>query len=505
MNELFAGISAAMAPMVLLAVVIGSMMGIIVGVLPGIGPGVAIAVLLPLTYGMSPLAGISVLLGIYCGAFYGGAVTSILIRTPGEASSIMTMFDGYPMARRGEAERALSIAFMSSFIGGMFSAISIALMAPWLARFTGRFGATEFAATSALALLCVAKAYKGQFAVSMMMLGLGLFLGTIGIDQTSSEHRYTFGMTELLTGVPLVPVIIGLFGIAQALVLLATPPTAEQAPSVKAGINFRAFLEPFRYPGTLSKSVLLGTGIGILPAVGAALSTSLAYFEARRASAEPEAFGKGSPEGIVAAEAANNSNSGGAMGTVLTLGIPGDAVTAIIMGVFIVHGIYPGPQLFIEKPELAYGIFGSLFTINLVIMGLLVLTTRYLVRFVNVQARVLGVIILTLCFIGAYSVGTSLYGVLIALVFGVFGWACAWLRIPVIPLALGLVMGDFLEASLRQTLNISNGSWLIFFERPIAACIVGLGLLILIWPLAKLLVPNRDSRRGKPPLDDTDA
>jgi putative tricarboxylic transport membrane protein len=490
MTELLAGISAVADLSVVLAVVAGSMMGIIVGVLPGIGPGVAIAVLLPLTYGMNPLAGISALLGIYCGAFYGGAVTSILIRTPGEASSIMTMFDGYPMARRGEAERALSIAFMSSFVGGMFSAICVALMAPWLAQFTSRFGATEFAATAALALLCVAKAYKGQFAVSMMMLGLGLFLGTIGIDQTSSEHRYTFGLTPLLTGVPLVPVIIGLFGVAQAMVLLSTPPSTEKPEVIKAGINFKAFLEPFRYPATLAKSVLLGTGIGILPAVGAALSTSLAYFEARRTSRKPEAFGKGSAEGIVAAEAANNSNSGGAMGTVLTLGIPGDAVTAIIMGVFIVHGIYPGPQLFIEKPELAYGIFGSLVSINLVIMGLLIVSTRYLVRLVHVQARILGVIIFALCFVGAYSVATSLYGVLIALVFGVLGWVCAWLRIPVIPMALGLVMGDFFEASLRQTLNISNGSWLIFLQRPIAACIVCLGLVIILWPLLKKLLPR---------------
>ena len=492
MTELLAGLTAAFAPTVLLAVAIGSMMGIIVGVLPGIGPGVAIAVLLPLTYGMSPLAGISVLLGIYCGAFYGGAVTSILIRTPGEASSIMTMFDGYPMARRGEAERALSIAFMSSFVGGMFSAVAIAMAAPWLARFTGRFGATEFAATSALALLCVAKAYKGQFAVSMMMLGLGLFLGTVGIDQTSSEHRYTFGVTTLLTGIPLVPVIIGLFGVAQALVLLATSPSQEKHELPKAGINLRAFAEPFNYPSTLSKSVLLGTAIGILPAVGAALSTSLAYFEARRSSKHPLSFGKGNPEGIVAAEAANNSNSGGAMGTVLTLGIPGDAVTAIIMGVFIVHGVYPGPQLFTEKPELAYGIFGSLVMINIVIMILLILTTRYIVQFVRVEERVLGVIILALCFVGAYSVGTSLYGVQLALIFGVLGWACAWLRIPVIPLALGLVMGDFLEASLRQTLNISNGSWMIFLQRPIAGSIVGIGFLMIIWPAIGRFLPKRE-------------
>lgn len=490
MMAMLSGLSAAFMPTVLLAILVGSLLGLIVGVLPGIGPGVAIAVLLPTTYGMGPLAGISVLLGIYCGAFYGGAVTSILIRTPGEASSIMTMLDGYPLARSGQAERALSLAFMSSFVGGVFSAVVIALAAPWIARFTGRFGAAEFAATAALALLCIAKAYKGQFAASMMMLGVGLFLGTVGIDQTSSDHRYTFGIDELMTGVPLVPVFIGLFGVAQALVLLATP-AREKKEVPAAGIKWSAFAEPFRYPGTLAKSVGLGTAIGILPAVGASLSTSLAYFEARRASKDPESFGKGNPEGIVAAEAANNSNSGGAMGTVLTLGIPGDAVTAIIMGVFIVHGVYPGPQLFIEKPDLAYGIFGSLILINIVIMLLLVFSTRFIVQFVRVDERVLGIVILALCFIGAYSVATSYYGVLLALIFGVFGWACAWMRLPVIPMALGLVMGDFLESSLRQTLNISDGSWLIFLQRPISAGIVLLGLLMLAWPMIQKLLPAR--------------
>ena len=496
MMELVGGLGAAVTPAVLLAVAVGSLLGLIVGVLPGIGPGVAIAVLLPTTYDMSPLAGISVLLGIYCGAFYGGAITSILIRTPGEASSIMTMFDGYPLARKGQAERALSIAFMSSFIGGVVSAVAIALAAPWIARFTGRFGAAEFAATAALALLCIAKAYKGQFAASMMMLGLGLFIGTIGIDQTTSEHRYTFGLDALTTGVPLVPVIIGLFGVAQALILLATRPSTEPREVPAAGINWRAFAEPFHYPATLSKSVGLGTVVGILPAVGAALSTSLAYFEARRASKDPNSFGKGNPEGIVAAEAANNSNSGGAMGTVLTLGIPGDAVTAIIMGVFVVHGVYPGPQLFIEKPDLAYGIFGSLLLINIAIMVMLVLTTRFIVGFVRVEERVLGVVILALCFIGAYSVATSLYGVLLALLFGIFGWACAWLRMPVIPMALGLVMGDFLESSLRQTLTISDGSWLIFVQRPIATGIVVVTVLLLVWPLLRNLWPGAKASDG---------
>lgn len=471
-------------PWVLLAVAIGSAAGIIVGVLPGLGPGVAIAVLLPLTYGMSPLAGMTLLLGIYCGAFYGGAVTSILIRTPGEASSIMTMFDGYPMAQKGEPERALSLAFMSAFIGGIASALAIALTLPAVGQFTSKFGAAEFAATTILAMVCIGKAYKGQFPAAVMMLGLGVFIGTIGIDQTSNEQRFTFGYSELMTGVPLIPVIIGLFGVAQALVLYATPTNDEEPIEVPAvGLSIKAFLEPFQFPSTLFKSTTIGIVIGVLPAVGAALSTSLSYFEARRSSRNPDAFGKGSPEGIIAAEAANNSNSGGAMGTVLALGIPGDAITAIIMGVFIVHGVYPGPLLLQEKPELVYGIFAALIAINFAILLMLLVSTRYLALFVRVDPRVLGVTILALCFIGAYAVTTSFYSVAIAMIAGVFGWMCAVLRIPVIPLALGMVMGDSLEATLRQALTISDGSFMIFLQRPIAASIVGATALFLVWPL----------------------
>jgi putative tricarboxylic transport membrane protein len=485
MTELLAAFAALANWPALAAIVAGSIAGIIVGVLPGLGPGVAIAVLLPLTYGMSPLVGITLLMGLYCGAFYGGAATSILIRTPGEASSIMTMFDGYPMAQKGEPQRALSLAFMSAFIGGIASAVLMAMTLALVAKFTSRFGAAEFAMTTILALVCVAKAYKGQFPVAAMMLGLGVFVGTIGIDMTSNEQRYTFGFTQVLTGVPLIPVIIGLFGVAQALVLLSTVP-AEQAnvtPMPSAGVSFKAFLEPFRFPATLTKSTAIGIVIGVLPAVGAALSTSLSYFEAKRSSADPDAFGKGSPEGIIAAEAANNSNSGGAMATVLALGIPGDAITAIIMGVFIVHGVYPGPLLLNDKPELVYGIFAALIAINVAILLSLIVLTRYLALFVRVDPRILGVVILALCFIGAYAVTTSLYSVWIALGAGALGWLCALLRLPVIPMALGLVLGDNLEATLRQALTISGGSAMIFVTHPIAAVITSVTVVFLMWPL----------------------
>jgi putative tricarboxylic transport membrane protein len=471
---------------VVLCLLAGAALGLIVGVLPGVGPGVTIAVLLPFTYGMPPLAGLSLLLGVYCGAFYGGAVTSILIRTPGEASSIMTMFDGWPMAQKGEAHRALSLAFMSAFIGGMVSAVMLAVAAKPMSQMAARFGAPESVMAIVLATLCVGRAYQRQFAAAMMMMGLGFFLGTVGIDPNSNEQRYTFGWAPMLSGIPLVPVAVGLFGMAQALVMVSSPPVqVDRSLAAAAGLSARAFLEPFRYPRTLIKGLTLGTAIGVLPAVGAALSTSLAYFWAQRGATDKTPFGQGNPEGIVAAESANNSNSGGAMITVLTLGIPGDAITAIIMGVFVVHGIVPGPALFTERPEIVSGVFAALVVLNVLILLMLVLSVKGLARLAYVDARLLGLGILALSLVGAYSAANSMAYVWIALAFGVFGFACARVGIPTIPLILGMVMGDTLEASLRQALGRSEGSFMPFIERPMAATMLTAAVLMLLWPLFK--------------------
>lgn len=483
LSTLLHGLAALASLPVALALLAGAALGIVVGVLPGVGPGVTIAVLLPFTYGMPPLAGISLLLGVYCGAFYGGAVTSILIRTPGEASSIMTMFDGWPMARAGQAQRALSLAFMSAFIGGIVSALLLGLAARPLSQLAARFGAPESVMAIVLAALCVGRAYQRQFFAAMTMMGLGFFLGTVGIDPNSNEQRYTLGTESLLSGIPLVPVAVGLFGIAQALVMVSSPPPRFDGSLTRAaGLSWRAFLEPFRYPRTLAKGLFLGSAIGVLPAVGAALSTSLAYFWAQRGARDRTPFGEGNPEGIVAAESANNSNSGGAMITVLTLGIPGDAITAIIMGVFVVHGIVPGPALFTERPEIIQGVFAALIVINVVILAMLVLSVKGLARLAYVDPRLLGLGILGLSFVGAYSAANSMTYVGLALAFGVFGLVCARASVPTIPLILGMVMGDTLEASLRQALSRSDGSFEPFVTRPMSASMLVLALAILVWP-----------------------
>jgi putative tricarboxylic transport membrane protein len=491
-NSLLQGFAGLTTLPVAASLILGAALGIVVGVLPGVGPGVTIAVLLPFTYGMAPLAGISLLLGVYCGAFYGGAVTSILIRTPGEASSIMTMFDGYPMARRGEAQRALSLAFMSAFIGGITSALLLGLAARPMAQFASKFGAPESVMAIVLAMVCVGKAYRRQFAAAMMMMALGFFLASIGIDPNSNEQRYTLGAGALLSGIPLVPVAVGMFGMAQAFVMISSPkPTFDASLISSAGLSWRGFLEPFKYPRTLAKGLFLGSAIGVLPAVGAALSTSLAYFWAQRNAKDPTPFGQGNPEAIVAAESANNSNSGGAMITVLTLGIPGDAITAIIMGVFVVHGIVPGPSLFLEKPEIVNGVFAALLVINVVILLLLVLGVKSLARLAYVDPRLLGLGILVLCFVGAFSAANSMYYVWVALAFGIFGLICARANIPAIPMILGMVMGDTLESALRQSLSVSSGAMTPFYSRPIAAAMLAITILIIVWPMLSRLFSRK--------------
>jgi putative tricarboxylic transport membrane protein len=488
MENFLIGLDSIMHWGVLASILVGATLGVVIGVLPGIGPAVAISVMLPLTYGMSPMSGIALLLGIYSGAFYGGAVTSILIRTPGEASSIMTLFDGYPMAKRGEPERALTIAFTSAFVGGIASAIFLLMAARPLASFASRFGAAEYTTAALLALVCVTKAYRGHFVRASLMLGIGLFVGTVGIDPTSQELRFTFGTQPLMNGLPLASVVIGVFGMAQAFVLLGTRPRPKDPSLGRGGISLSSFFEILRFPKTLSKSVTIGVLIGVLPAVGAALSTSLSYFEARRSAGNPDSFGKGDPRGIIAAEAANNSVSGGALVPLLALGIPGDAVTAIILGVFIVHGVFPGPSLFNDRPDLVNGIMVAMLLINVIIMTLLIFTARYVAKCVTVDPRLLGLAILALCFIGSYSAANSFYYAWIAFAFGIFGWLCAISGLPAVPLVLGMVLGDLLETSMRQALNISDGSLLIFLERPVSATLVAAIAFILAWPLVARLL-----------------
>jgi putative tricarboxylic transport membrane protein len=482
---------------VLAALVAGSAIGILTGVLPGIGPAVGIAVLLPATFGMEPLTGLSLLLGIYCGGWVGGAVPAVLINTPGTPATVATTFDGYPMARRGEATRGITLAMTASFIGGMISVAVLIVAAPVVARFTARFGAPEYLMAALLALVLVVVALRRNWLAAVTAVALGLFLSTVGIDPNTLGQRFTFGTTELMGGLPLVPVVIGLFGIAQALALLEIRRISEGGEADTGRVDLGGLLEVLRYPRTLLKSSAIGTVIGALPGIGTVLATFFAYMEARRSSPAPETFGQGNPEGIVAAEAANNAVTGASMIPVLTLGIPGDALTALIMGVFIIHSVYPGPRLFAEDPQLVYGIFISLLVVNLTVLALMLAARRWLARTVLLDPSLLAIGILAFGFTGAYTMTTDFFVVWIALGAGLVGYVGRRLGLPMVGLLLGLILGPMIEERLRQALSRSDGSLLIFLERPIALAILLLLLAVVLSPPLQALYRRLRSIPGR--------
>ncbi len=470
---------------VLLSLLAGSLIGILVGAIPGLGPAAAIAVLLPATFTMEPLAGLSMLLAVYCGAWYAGAIPAILINTPGTAVAVLSTYDGYPMTRRGQAKRALTIAFTSSFVGGTLSVIALTLSATLLAQFSKKFGAVEFTAAILLGLILIIVAHKGRMLSAIMMLGIGLFITTIGLSGSTGTVRYTFGSTGLLNGIPLVPVVLGVFAIAQALILLEggcqpqKDPIDFPKPDKSTGIDWQGIKSVFGFPRTLFRSSAFGIGIGILPGVGEFLAQFFSYNSARKASKDPDSFGKGNPEGLIASETSNNAVTGAALVPLLALGIPGEALTAMMMSVFTVHNVFPGPRLFSSQPDLVYGIYISMLMINVFIFITLLSLSRWSFLITKIDNRMLGIIILTLALIGTYSINLEMSNVWIALFFGGFGYIARRLGIPVVPMILGIVLGPILEYRLVQTLVISDGSLGILLDRPIALGLFAFMLIII--------------------------
>ena len=476
LESIVVGIGAVSDPVVLAILALGAVAGVVVGALPGVGPAVAISVVLPVTFSMSPLAGISLLLGIYNGSWYGGAIPAILINTPGTPSAAITTFDDAPMARKGESQRALAIAFTSSFVAGLISAVVLVIMTPTLANLARNFGASEFLMALTLSLVLVCLALRERMLEGIFMVTLGLFISTMGIELNTLTERFTFGVTALYNGLPLVPVVVGLFGVAQGFVLIDRHFANGEQPEIKAGrITLSQYFEAFKYWVTMLKSTTIGVVVGALPGIGVETSGLYAYIEARRASKTPEEFGKGAPEGIVASESANNAVTGAALVPVLALGIPGDAITALMLGVFLIHNIFPGPQLISEQPELVSGIYVSMFILNIIIFTFLFFFTKQIARLAQIHPVVLGTGILMLSFIGAYSVSNSMTNVWIALGAGIFGYFARRLGFPIIGLMLGIILGPMIEERLRQTLSIGRGDIMIILDRPIS-----LGLLVTI-------------------------
>ncbi len=479
---------------VVLALLVGSVGGVIIGAIPGVGPAVAIAILLPATFSLDPIVGLTVLLGIYGSSMYGGAIPAVLINTPGTAVNALTTYDGYPMTARGESRRALSLAYSASFFGGIFSVICLILFAPVLARIAPLFGSREIFLAALLGIVLVVIAHRGKVLAAGMMACFGIWLNTIGLEPIQYSQRYTFGQSWLSGGIDLIVVVLGLFALSQAFLLLIETDRSPRA-EAEAGGLFQGFRELLRHPRVALVSSSFGVAMGMIPGVGEFTAQFLAYTAARRGSKTPERFGRGAPEGLIACEAANNAVPGAAMIPLLALGIPGEALTAMMLSVFYVHNVVPGPGLFQNQMDFVLALYLALLLLNILVLGFLLLATRQLLQIIRIPTRFLGMTILTLSFVGVYSLRNSAVDCMIAGAFGVFGFVLKRLNLPVVPIILGMVLGGIMEAKLRTSMMRVKSPF-DFIDRPIALMLFLIILAILAFH-AKTLWRDRKKREPR--------
>ena len=479
MEALLHGIENVAHWQVILALVLGAWIGIIIGAVPGLEPAGAMAILLPFSLQMEALAGITMLLGVYGGAWYGGAIPAILLRVPGTPVNVLTTYDGYPMAKNGEAHRALSLAYSSSFIGGMISVLSLVLLAPYLARVAENFGSPEYAMVALVALVSVVLAHQKQWVAAICSLGFGLFLGSVGFERVFNTQRFTFDQVWLTGGIPMVPVVIGLFAMSQGFVLLRTENYDNSVDNYVYTNRFRGLIEAFKYPKTLLRSAGLGVGMGLLPGVGEFGAQFLAYSLARRGSKTPELFGKGAPEGLIASEASISACTSTVMVPLLALGIPTDPIMAMILSVFMIHNYIPGPKLFVDHPEFITGLYVSLFLLNIIVLVTLLFATTWVMKLAKINPLFIGMTVLVLSMVGSYTQNYRVSDALISLVFAFVGKIMLRNDIPGFPLVIGLVLGPLFEKRMMQALSLQNGDPAVFFTRPISATLLTLAVVAI--------------------------
>ena len=492
-NSLMMGFSVAFQPEVLMYAFFGCIIGTLVGMMPGLGPLAGISLLLPATFGLNPIMAIVLLAGVYYGAMYGGSTTSILMRIPGEAASVMTCVDGYAMTQQGRAGPALAIAAIGSFFAGTFGVIGLMLMAPTLASFALRFGPPEYTALLLMGLFVLAYMSGGSMLKTLAMAVLGLLLGMIGIDVMTGYTRFSFDIVELGDGVGIVPVAVGLFGISEILLTAGQvdPPKVQQ-PTLRQLVPTKADLK--LSVGPIMRGSLLGFMIGIIPGSAHIISSFVSYGIERRLSKHPERFGNGAIEGVAGPESANNAAATGAFVPMLALGIPTGPVTAVMLAAIMVHGILPGPMLIQQQPDLFWGFVASMYVGNVVLLVLNLPMVGLFVNLLRIPYAYLYPCILAFCILGCYSVSNSTMDVWIMLVMGGVGYGLRKFGFDLAPVALGLVLGPMLELSLRQSLAMSGGDYAIFVQRPIAVTMLILGLILLGLALKPLVFKDKDWR-----------
>lgn len=482
----------------LLFVLGGVAVGIAIGALPGLTATMGVALLLPLTFGMEAQNGILMLLGIYAGAIYGGSITAILLKTPGTPAAAATVLDGYALASKGEPGRALGISTFSSTIGGVISALLLMFVSPFLAKFALKFGATEYCALAVFGISIIASISGKSILKGLIAGGIGLALSTIGLDPINATPRFTFGSINLYSGFSFVPVMIGLFAMSQVLLMLEGEMTSEKFDTKKIKRVFPTWADIRQILPTVIRSGIIGTFIGSIPGAGTDIGAFVSYNEAKRWSKHKEEFGNGAIEGIAAPEAGNNGVTGGAMIPLLTLGIPGDAVAAIMLGALTIQGLQPGPLLFTNNGVMMYTIFIGFLLANVCLMILGMSGIRLFTKITQIPRFILMPVIMLLCIVGSFAINNSMFDVYVMFGAGILGFFMTKIEIPTSPLILALILGSMAESNFRRSLLLFNGSFSQFLTRPITVFFLAAALITLFTPMIGRAIKLAKSKKNIP-------
>jgi len=477
---ILSALDSVLQPWNLVFLVLGVVGGLLVGIVPGLGPTLAVALLIPVTFTMPPEAGLSLLIAVYVGGMSGGFVTAILIRMPGTPASMATLLDGFPMARKGKAGQAIGNAIVANFAGTIISAVCLVTFAPILAAFALKFHFAEYTAVCIFAMTAVAAVAGSSATRGIVTAVLGMLVACIGLTPVDGLPRFDFGIPSMEGGIGLLPALIGMFAVSQmmkdsAIQTEKMPQPVSEMQGILPGLR-----EIGRNAFNYVRSGLIGTWVGVMPAMGGGPAALIAYAQARNASKHPERFGTGAVEGVIASETANNATIGGGLIIALTLGIPGDPTSAVLLGGLMIHGLQPGPQLFLNNPEVLYGIYFSLFFSSFIMMLVLFLSVRMLVKVIYIPRYYLQPVLIALCIVGVYSLNNRVFDVGVMMCFGLIGYVLERFRYPLPPMVLGIVLGPLVEANFRKMLAAED-SLMPLFTKPIAVTFIVLSVLSLIW------------------------
>ncbi|MEH7235597.1 tripartite tricarboxylate transporter permease [Bacillus sp. JJ1562] len=481
-DGIITGFKVALSLQGLTFVFLGAVIGTLIGMIPGLGPITAIAVMIPITYGMDPAMALLLMAGVYYGAAYGGAASSILLNAPGESMSVPTTFDGYPLAKQGKAGKALAIAAIASFVGGTISVVLLTLFAPILANVAISFGPAEYFALMLMGLMTVSSFAEGSTVKALISATLGFIVATIGIDGQTGTTRFTFGNVNLLEGIDFLVIALGLFALAEVSSLIFERKESGNF-SNKLG-SLKLSKEEYKELAVpMGRQSLMGFLIGVLPGAGGTIASFLGYISEKKLSKKPHEFGKGSIVGLAAPEAANNGASSGAFVPLLSLGIPGSGTTAVMLGALIVLGVQPGPLLMNDHPDVFWGVIASMYIGNVILLILNLPLIPYISKILKIPRPMLISLVVIFCIIGVYGISFRTFDLFLLVAFGLLGYFMAYFRFPAAPMLLAFILGGMMEQSLRQALTISDGSLLIFVQKPISSALLLIALLSFIVPI----------------------